>query len=140
MNNRILLFIILFNLHVQSVHTGCVYGYKICEVEEWNHWSSCNAKCGGGTRAREKSLCCDQNMRPYTLDNCLNLCGIAKHWWNTNGKEVESCATTCVHGSYSLTHHRCLCAQGFGGPCCKTGENIMWKRFCSACIKYNVNR
>ncbi|CAG2222391.1 unnamed protein product [Mytilus edulis] len=105
--------------HIYVVNSKCRHGYKVCDIEEWAPWSSCSATCGGGEQIRKKYMCCDDTVKPKTLQNCLDHCNLTISWYESNAEEKRHCGFHCMHGKYNRKEHQCKCESEYSGVCCE---------------------
>ncbi|XP_076080292.1 uncharacterized protein LOC143051148 [Mytilus galloprovincialis] len=105
--------------HIYVVNSKCHHGYKVCDIEEWAPWSFCSATCGGGEQIRKKYMCCDDTVKPKTLQNCLDHCNLTISWYESNAEEKRHCGFHCMHGKYNRKEHQCKCESEYSGVCCE---------------------
>merc|ERR1719313_240771 len=99
-----------------------------CLFSEWTPFSNCTAKCGGGTRHRERTI----NKKANASDACTGPLNEVEEC-NTKrcsdvGKEIdcvwaewedwETCSATCG-GGQRLSHRTVLTHAQFGGKACE---------------------
>lgn len=51
-----------------------------CKVLNWESWSVCSGICGSQSQKRVRHMCCDDNVKPQTLKNCLEHCNFTANF------------------------------------------------------------
>ncbi|XP_052790278.1 uncharacterized protein LOC128224473 isoform X2 [Mya arenaria] len=103
--------VLLSNL--SSVSTGCTGGLSFCEFAPWNSWDACSRSCGGGTKSRDRSLCCNGMDISYS-DCALDYCGHDRSTWD----DYADCNTHCYNGGHYASGAGCVCPDVFYDKCC----------------------
>ncbi|KAI0221021.1 hypothetical protein LSAT2_027556 [Lamellibrachia satsuma] len=93
---------------IQAQHIGELC-FRTCELLPWLAWGPCDSTCGG-TRWRERKVCCEQDWSPTT-------CGIKCHLTLSDVIETAACRLNCVFG-VSLGS-QCRCEDHGYGRCCQ---------------------
>lgn len=83
---------------------------KDCLVDPWSSWGSCSGPCGHQKQIRGRKLCCDEALKPWNWEHCLQHCNLP-NTCNSNSvvfvKTEESCSqylilVFAVHGTKEI--------------------------------------
>lgn len=113
--------VLLSFMYINHVYAQC----EDCDIIEWAPWSNCDhdITCGE-EHFRWKHLCCSDNVKPQTFENCLQHCNLTETWWWAHSYEQDTCNTSCLHGPYGDTYRRCKCTTGQYRYSCETGKTL----------------
>ncbi|KAI0228091.1 hypothetical protein LSAT2_021414, partial [Lamellibrachia satsuma] len=70
-----------------------------------------NVTCGGGSRNRDRGLCCNTD---WSSEQCLSNRGLSR----SGAGDRSGCNENCIHGSYSSG--QCQCGPANYGYCCQS--------------------
>ena len=87
-----------------------------CKVSDWESWSVCSGICGSQSHSRERYMCCDNNVKPHTIENCLMHCNLTASFPLTLSRPCRICENGGRLNSSSLS---CQCDIYHDGSCCQ---------------------
>lgn len=95
---------------------------KDCLVDPWSSWRSCSGPCGHQKQIRGRKLCCDEALKPWNWEHCLQHCNLPNTFENLQFKQCR----VCKNGGKLLSiSDPCICSSRYKGDCCEgRNENI----------------
>ena len=104
---------------VKAAIQGCETAFQACQFLQWEQWQSCSVTCGGGTRQRNRPMCC-WPFKQWHGPHCV----VARCWkQDSEFHETGACNTNCLNdGIY--TNGGCECSLGFQGSCCESFSKL----------------
>lgn len=91
-----------------------------CKVLNWESWSVCSGICGSQSQKRVRFMCCDNDVIPHTLENCLVHCNLTANFPLTISRPCRICENGGRLNSSSLS---CQCDIYHEGSCCQGKES-----------------
>lgn len=106
-----------------------------CKVSNWESWSVCSGICGSQSHSRERYMCCDNVVKPHTIENCLMHCNLTASFPLTLSRPCRTCENGGRLNSSSLS---CQCDVYHKGGCCqgKNCEFDLW--WTCTCVRDNT--
>eukprot|EP00105_Crassostrea_gigas_P035825 XP_019919973.1 PREDICTED: fibropellin-3-like [Crassostrea gigas] len=89
---------------------------KDCLVDPWSSWRSCSGPCGHQKQIRGRKLCCDEALKPWNWEHCLQHCNLPNTFENLQFKQCR----VCKNGGKLLSiSDPCICSSRYKGDCCE---------------------
>lgn len=92
-----------------------------CHFFNWRPWGSCIGKCGYQNQTRERFFCCNSEVIPHTVENCLLHCNLSRQYPT---KESKTCRICLNGGTLHSVSTPCGCSPKFKGDCCQGKDAI----------------
>lgn len=121
--NRVLsiLLISITNCLLVTAEQCKLDGSEDCHIFTWRSWGSCNGVCGHQKQQRERVFCCDANLKPHNIDNCLKHCNLLSNFERFQNKTCRVCEH---NGTLISVSSPCKCSLRYKGDCCQGRNNF----------------
>lgn len=120
---RVILFLVISCsalLTVVTIEQCKSDGSDDCVVFPWRSWGSCTGNCGHQKQNRKRFFCCNVNVRPHNLENCLLYCNLSNAFETFQNQTCRVCKNG---GTVLSASSPCVCGSQYKGDCCEGKYN-----------------
>lgn len=120
---RVILFLVISCsalLTVVTIEQCKSDGSDDCVVFPWRSWGSCIGNCGHQKQNRKRFFCCNVNVRPHNLENCLLYCNLSNAFETFQNQTCRVCKNG---GTVLSASSPCVCGSQYRGDCCEGKYN-----------------
>ena len=110
---------LLVYMNYRNVHSTENCTSNDCHVFDWLSWSVCVGNCGSQSQYRERHMCCDDEVRPHNLENCLKHCNLDSDFELNDTQNCRIC-----ENDGTLHRLSCSCDVNHQGDCCLGEKHI----------------